>query len=86
MEHEKLLRDNSFIVGVRPGYPDREICEKKTEYEERFQTKTLIIHNTPVDMSATEVRRAAASGRSIEGMVTDKVAEYIKEHALYSGN
>jgi nicotinate-nucleotide adenylyltransferase len=85
MEHEKLLRDNSFIVGVRPGYPDEEICEKKTEYEEKFQTKTLIIQNTPVDMSATEVRRAAASGRSIEGMVTDKVAEYINEHALYSG-
>jgi nicotinate-nucleotide adenylyltransferase len=37
-----------------------------------------------VDVSATEIRRKAAEGDSIEGLVPAAVAEYIRAHALYA--
>lgn len=36
-----------------------------------------------VDVSSTEVRERAASGRSIRGFVTDAVADYIESAGLY---
>ena len=83
-EAERLLAENAFIVGVRPGYPDGEIYEKKTEYEDKYGTEVRVIMNTPVDLSATEIRSKAAAGEPLDGMVTDKVAKYIAEHRLYS--
>jgi nicotinic acid mononucleotide adenylyltransferase len=36
-----------------------------------------------VDISATDVRRAAAEGRPLAGIVPRRVAEYIAKHQLY---
>ncbi|MEX2181795.1 MAG: nicotinate-nucleotide adenylyltransferase [Gemmatimonadaceae bacterium] len=36
-----------------------------------------------VDLSATEIRERARSGRSIRGLVPDAVADYITTHRLY---
>ena len=81
--HEHLLKENSFIVGVRPGYPDDDIYRKKEEYESKYGTKVLVISNTPVDLSATEIRNDIAAGRSVSGKVTEQVMSYIAEHSLY---
>lgn len=81
--HEYLLSENAFIVGVRPGYPEDEICRKKAEYEEKYGTKVLIISNTPVDLSATEIRNDIAEGRSVSGKVIKEIEEYIYKKRLY---
>ena len=90
-EHERLLSDNSFIVGIRPGYPDKEVYEKKEEYLRLYGTRSVIIKNTPVDVSSTEIREkiSAADGRGnvfseeISEMVPRSVADYITLHGLY---
>jgi len=38
---------------------------------------------SPIDVSATEVRRRVAGGQSIEGLVPPAVAAYIQAHGLY---
>ena len=38
---------------------------------------------SPIDVSATEVRRRVAGGHSIEGLVPPAVAAYIQAHGLY---
>lgn len=81
--HEHLLKENSFIVGVRPGYPNEDILRKKEEYESLYGTKVLVISNTPVDLSATEVRDDISEGRSAAGKVTGEILAYITEHDLY---
>jgi len=43
----------------------------------------LLEHVPPIDVSATEIRRRVAEGRSIEGLVPPVVAAYIQAHGLY---
>ena len=90
---EHLLSTNTFVVGIRPGYPSEEVYEKKAEYEEKYGTRSIIIHNKRVDISATEIRNAlenrfsdglSEAERSIlDGMLAPGVVEYIKEKKLY---
>jgi nicotinate-nucleotide adenylyltransferase len=44
----------------------------------------FLVHAATPDVSSTEIRRRAASGESLEGLVPDPVARYIREHHLYA--
>lgn len=81
--HERLLSENSFIVGIRPGYPDDELSRKKAEYEEKYGTKVLVISNKQIDLSATEIRRSIAEGRPVSGKITKEIETYIHNNKLY---
>ena len=37
------------------------------------------------DISSTDIRLRASKGKSLKGLVTDEVAEYIKNNKLYRG-
>ena len=47
------------------------------------QLQADILATPMVDISSTEIRAAAAAAESIDGMVSPKVAEYIKQNGLY---
>lgn len=80
---EHLLRTNSFIVGVRPGYPTEELEEKRAEFLEKYGTQSVVINNERLDISSTMVRELTAEGKSISDLVTPGVENYIKTHGLY---
>ncbi len=82
MEHERLLRDNGFIVGVRPGYKEDAVHEKKKEYEERYGSEVLVIDNERLDISSTYIRNNIDSEK-VRTMVPKKSMDYILEHGLY---
>ena len=44
-----------------------------------------LVHFTPLEISATDVRRRVADGRSIRYLVPDEVIDYIQKHHLYAG-
>ncbi len=46
--------------------------------------RAIIIDAPPVELSSTELRNKLENGESIEGLMPDKVAEYIRERGLYS--
>ncbi|MDH4063276.1 MAG: nicotinate-nucleotide adenylyltransferase [Acidobacteriota bacterium] len=47
-----------------------------------FPSIFLVSAETP-DISSTEIRRRAATGEPLDGMVPDEVARYIRQHHLY---
>ncbi len=46
-------------------------------------SKRAVAVDLDVEVSATEIRRRAAAGESLAGLVPDAVERYIKEHQLY---
>jgi nicotinate-nucleotide adenylyltransferase len=82
-EHDRLLREFSFVVGRRPG-----CAEAQTEaVAERFRaacgTEIIMADNTRAEISSSEIRRRVAAGESVRGMTPDAVIDYIAERGLY---
>ena len=89
----ELLDSCDCIIVSRPGFPIAEI-EKVipnelrggavTDSSVRLRRTTLHLLNTvTADVSSSAIRRAAAEGKSVHGMVPDAVAEYIEKLRLY---
>ena len=45
--------------------------------------RAVVMDNPLVDISATRIRERVRQGLPIDGLVPEKVAEYIKEKKLY---
>jgi nicotinate-nucleotide adenylyltransferase len=78
----RLLDLARLIVLGRPGLPlptPEELAAITAD------GATLCTEPTP-DVEATEIRRRAAAGESLAGMVPPQVESYIREHRLYSGH
>lgn len=80
---EELLRSYSFIVGSRPGYRDDELRRCMEKIRREYGTFVTGIDNTQIDVSSTEIRKLAGSGRPLTGLVPQVVEEYILEKELY---
>jgi nicotinate-nucleotide adenylyltransferase len=79
----ELLVENNFIIGHRPGYREQELLERVEELKQKFEVKILVINNTRLDISATEIRNIVAEGGTISQLVPPGVERYIKKHGLY---
>ncbi len=69
---DKIFTVCRFVVGARPGYT---LKTKNKNIE--------IMPMEPVDISSTQIRTMLKQGRSIQGLVPEKVADYIKKNRLY---
>ena len=83
MNSEELLTRYSYIAGSRPGYRDEELEQCVEHLHEAYGTEILQIHNQLFDISATEIREKLAAGESVDGLIPEKVAEYIRVRGLY---
>lgn len=80
---EKIVRLADLLVGTR--HPDEPLDFPKGAHEEVVAAIKKGITETPVvTISATEIRRRLAEGESIEGLVPQKVMDYIITNRLYS--
>ncbi len=81
-EGEQMLREHTFAVIPRNGYPDAHILKESGHIPPHF----IILPPMPEyarGISSTEIRRRILSGLSVDDMVDEKVAEYIRENSLY---
>ena len=62
---------------------DSRIVSKIKEYYEKYNAVVRRVVTPPIEISSTDVRRAAAAGKSLAGMVPPAVEAYIREHGLY---
>lgn len=83
-EHEKLLTNNSIIVGTRPGYKEEEVKKLIKEMVFRFDTEIIKIDNKQYNISATEIRERLKNNDHISDLVVKDVERYIKDNGLYS--
>lgn len=79
----ELLNENNFIIGHRPGYRETELLERVAELQKNHKTEIVVINNTRLDISATEVRRLVEGGGTISQLVPPGVERYIIKHGLY---
>ena len=83
-----------FCVISRPGAPERELpiavenafCYEPSRgvYVHRSGRALRFLPVTALMISASDIRRRCAEGRSIRYLVPDAVAEYVATHGLYS--
>lgn len=83
---EELADLCTFVTVARPGFDLRELDRLagrlRSDQIDRIRRHTLT--GTPlVDVSATEVRRRAARGESLAGLVPEPVERYIRGKGLY---
>ena len=81
-ESPRLITLCRLVAVPRPGssQPDLAALEKDIP----GLSENLVILDKPIiDISATEVRARVAEGLSIDKMVSEPVAEYIKQNRLY---
>jgi len=77
-----VLRRCKLVAVIRTGgnSPDLEVLEKSVPGVKR---NTILLDMKPVDISSTNIRRRAASGLPLIGLVPESVDEYIREQKLY---
>lgn len=81
----QLLKLCSLAVVDRPGYRDFDV----PTFISRFPAaagKLVSLAVPLIDISATDIRRRAASARSIRYMVPEAVEQYISQRKLYWDN
>ena len=65
---------------------DAVIDECRRRYAEDFGARIVVIDRAPFEVSSTELRRRISSGDSLEGLIPDPVAGYIKKNRLYTNS
>jgi len=81
-EPGRLLDLARIVVAPRAGHPvpDPATIERLTAGR---SDRVTVIDGPPVDVSASSIRRLAATGQSLDGLVPPGVARYIEAHRLY---
>lgn len=81
-EWEAIADQVQLAVAARPGSnPDAPPALQARLQQQGRALQTIPM--PPSDLSATEIRRRLAEGRSVEGMLHPGVAQYIQQHRLY---
>ncbi|MBK5262977.1 MAG: nicotinate (nicotinamide) nucleotide adenylyltransferase [Peptostreptococcaceae bacterium] len=78
-----LLSQFNLIVGVRPGYKEKELENQIKHLEKTYGTKIYMLKNEKLDISSTDIRKGISQGKSINEFVSLAVERYITEYALY---
>jgi len=91
---EEVLAQTHVVVLTRPGYTvdlmsplPRDISARYTLQNSIYVRSTgatlRALQVSPLDISSSMIREAVREGRSIHGLVTDEVLQYIAEKELY---
>ena len=80
---EELLRNFSYIVGSRPEYKKDELKECIEKVRNKYGTEVIVINNTELDISSTEIRNRLEAGEKADDLIPAEVERYIRENGLY---
>jgi nicotinate-nucleotide adenylyltransferase len=91
--YPEVLDQAHFVVVTRPGFSLDSLRRRlpalahrmtvSSELANPSTTKIVLVAGHTPEVSSTEIRRRAAQGASLEGLVPNAVAEYISHHQLY---
>lgn len=81
-EPDALLREVHFVVVARPGW-QIDWTAVPTDYLPLGQN---VVTAPLIEISATDIRRRAAAGKSIDYLTPPAVVRYIRERGVYGAN
>jgi nicotinate-nucleotide adenylyltransferase len=81
-EPGRLITMCRIVAVPRPGYssPDLDALEAAIP---GLKQRLILLNKPVVDIDSTDIRERVARGLSIDHIVPEPVAEYIKQHRLY---
>jgi len=80
---DRLFQLARFAAAPRPVVPRETVEEELRRLEKRFGQRIVIVECPALDISSSDLRRRAASGRPIKYLVPEAVEAYILKHGLY---
>ena len=91
---QELTEYAHLVVAVRPGWQPELSCElaefvvthqidSPLAVHQQLGGHLIWLHNQPLALSATELRARLAQGDSLDGLVPQKVADYIRQQGIY---
>ena len=85
---EEIAARCRIVTAARPGFDPCDLPELQRLLDENLfdQLRSDVLHTPGIEISASDIRRRTASGRSIRYLVPDAVADYISRHNLYAGS
>ncbi len=78
----RILELARVAVSPRDGYPEA-TTDQAVEHFGDLAERVILLDGPHVRLSASDLRRRSALGRSLRYLVPDAVAAYIDDHALY---
>src|SRR4030042_1622666 len=83
-EPSRIISMCTLVAVPRPGYakPSLKALEGILP---GISKKVIFLDKPKIDISATDIRELAATGESIDALVPQPVADYIKKNKLYTG-
>lgn len=76
---QELIREVEFVIVARPGWE-----MDWSQLPQAFQSLQANVVEAPqIDISATEIRRRARTGQSLQGLTPPAVIAYIEANRLY---
>lgn len=82
-EAEELYKLCTFIAAKRPGEDDNVYNERVATAKASGAKIECYREDDLIEVSSTEIREAASQGKTLKGLVPEKVAEYIVKNRLY---
>lgn len=83
---DHLLKEYSFLVGLRKGDDEEKVRKKHAELLGRFPGARIRLLEIPeLEISSSDLRLRHQAGRSLRYAVPDAVLEYIDASGLYTG-
>jgi nicotinate-nucleotide adenylyltransferase len=74
-----------IVVAARPGWETQDLSALRSRLsaEQIARLQDNVVETPRIDVSATDIRRRIAEGRSIRWLVPESVQTYIEQHGLY---